>query len=372
MRRAESRKERLIDSLIRDPLRFDQKFSDLVAPANGLDFSDLRTAIRRIFDINENTLLAESNVNLTSLGGFNRRSNRRREKIFRKRIKRGLRLHQPNTLILAEGDSWFQFPVFITDVIDWLIKRKDYAIVSLAEAGDWLTNMIYDGKYVEQLSLLRPDIFLISGGGNDMVGSYRLASMVSKDLGVGQDGGQRKILNDRYPNHLHLRTGGKYLRKEFYAFILILKAQYWLLFRSIRSSTKFDKMRIITQGYANAIPSFSCSFDIRYPHKSFINWILKNGQWLKYPLFLAGIPDQDNESTDIHRKIVKTMIHELNAMFFELSQKFENVHHVDSRTEITRDDQWFDELHLKSSEFKKVAKNIEHLIDDWKGKQHTQ
>ena len=38
--------------------------------------------------------------------------------------------------------------------------------------------MLTGREYVEELSLLHPDVFLISGGGNDLVGSKRLAAIV--------------------------------------------------------------------------------------------------------------------------------------------------------------------------------------------------
>ena len=82
-------------------------------------------------------------------------------------------------MILAEGDSWFQFPICVKDIIDWLIKEDNFAVYCIAAGGDWIANIIYEEKYIEELSVHALDVFLMSGGGNDMVGGNKLAVMVS-------------------------------------------------------------------------------------------------------------------------------------------------------------------------------------------------
>lgn len=85
--------------------------------------------------------------------------------------------------IIAEGDSWMEYPVN-SDLIDWL--GKDFAILSLARAGDTWPNIIdedgeppkhySDGSLMGLLHTLRqPDpkpfqIVMLSVGGNDMIG----------------------------------------------------------------------------------------------------------------------------------------------------------------------------------------------------------
>src|SRR5262249_22611979 len=144
------------------------------------------------------------------------------------------------------------------------------------------------------------------------------------------------------------------------------KAQYWMLFRGIEQSGKFRGMQIITQGYADPFPSYSRSFSWRYPLKFLVNMMLDNGCWLKRPLMIKGIPDSENSVTGIHRMIVKTMIHELNRMFNQLAENFRQVTHIDSRPMFNKQNQWFDELHLRSNEFRKVAIQFEKAIDGFK------
>jgi hypothetical protein len=316
--------------------------------------------MRRLYDVNEHRLLEESNTNTGMMGFFNRWSTDRRNKRFNRKIRKGFRLRANHKVILAEGDSWFQFPIFVKDIIDWLLKRDDYAIYSIASGGDWLTNILYEGHYIEELSILVPDVFLISGCGNDLVGSNRLAIMVDPKHGLGQ----KKTAGDFQRSGFsiddpELTEGRRYITKEFYAFILIMKAQYWMMFTSIRKSDKFKSMRIITQGYANAIPSYARTFSWRYPLKFMINYLLGTGKWLKHPLLIKGIPDD----MDQHRKIVRTMICELNDMFLQVSKSFENVHHIDARPLVTVKKDWFDELHVKSHVFKRITRKFEEIID---------
>lgn len=359
-------KKELLDKILRNPLAFTHsEFQQLVSPQAGLEFSDLRNCTLRLYDLNEKTLLEQSNANTGILGRLNRVSSWWRTIWYLRRVKKGVRLRPNQKMILAEGDSWFQFPLFVSDIIDWLLKRNDYLIYSIAYGGDWLTNIIYEGKYVAELSIHQPDVFLISGGGNDMVGSNRMAVMVSANNGIGQTHDQKSFQLAGFDLDDDLTVGRKFISKEFYSFIWILKAHYWKMFEQIRNAPKLKDMQIITQGYANAIPSFSKKWSFRYPHKSLVNCILCTGKWLKRPLLMKGIPDAADGMKDIHAKIVKTMIHEVNNMFIELSNGFTNVYHIDSRQLVTEHNHWFDELHLRSHMYKRVAAAFEECIDGY-------
>ena len=133
---------------------------------------------RKIFDVNEGSILNRSESGKGVLGRLNRFSRLGRQRQYFKKINQGFRRHQGERIILAEGDSWFEFPVFVTDIIDWLTKNKNYAIFSFASAGDWLSNMINTKEYIENLPIHTPDVFLISGGGNDLVGENRITTMI--------------------------------------------------------------------------------------------------------------------------------------------------------------------------------------------------
>jgi hypothetical protein len=94
----------------------------------------------------------------------------RRQDAFRARLANG----DGRPVLVSEGDSWFQFPIFLDDVVDQLSNR--FNIWSVDAAGDTLQNMILDNA--EYMQALRQNAgtvkaFLLSGAGNDVVGEDR-------------------------------------------------------------------------------------------------------------------------------------------------------------------------------------------------------
>lgn len=354
-------KEDLINELLHKPLSFDRAMMvDLIA--NKLEFKDIRECIRRIYDLSESQLTETSNANTGMMGKLNRRSTAKRLKKFNSKIKK-LKEGDNCKVIYAEGDSWFQFPIFIKDIIDWLNDNRKYIIYSDAYGGDWITNIIYESQYVSALSVLHPGYFLISGGGNDMVGNNRLAIMVQKGYG------QPKYTNLGQITDPDLTIGQKemilsaqpHISKEFYAFLLTIKAQYILLFKQIYDPDSPQKNIIsITQGYDYAIPSYRKKFSLRYPMKFLVNRLLDTGCWLIRPLKIKGI----HEGT-LQKALVFTFIYEFNQIFVDLATTwgFDNVYHIDCRGLASGEDDWYDELHYKRHVYRKVAKAYTRIID---------
>src|SRR5690606_29256958 len=75
-------------------------------------------------------------------------------------------------VLVSEGDSWFQFPFLIEDVIDQL--DPDFLIWSLDAAGDTSDNMVNrHPEYMQGLNKQKANNvagFLFSGAGNDVIG----------------------------------------------------------------------------------------------------------------------------------------------------------------------------------------------------------
>src|SRR5262249_26894082 len=98
---------------------------------------------------------------------------RRRQEIYRQRIADGWK----GLRFVSEGDSWFQYPVVLRDIIDWL--SDDYAILDFAAAGDTLANMKRGiPNIVDTLKREKSHGFLLSGGGNDFLDDGRLKLML--------------------------------------------------------------------------------------------------------------------------------------------------------------------------------------------------
>jgi hypothetical protein len=355
-------KDGLINQLLHRPLDFKNEMLDELI-GKGLNFSDIRECTRRIYDLSESQLTETSNANTGMAGKLNRLSTSKRKKVFDRKLKK-LKEAEDYRIIYAEGDSWFQFPVFIRDIIDWLNKKEKYIIYSDAYGGDWITNIIYESQYVSALSVLRPGFFLISGGGNDLVGNNRLAIMVSKDYNDPKYSEPAQIVDQSLSQEYKemIMMAQNHIRKEFYSFLLIIKAQYLLLFRQLYSSGSTQKDIIsITQGYDYAIPGDKFNWSFRYPLQPLVNKALDNGGWLLRPLKIRGIFNED-----LQRALVMTFIYEFNQIFTSLATEygFKNVYHIDCRGLAKSEKEWYDELHYKSHIFKKVAKAYEYVIDN--------
>lgn len=105
--------------------------------------------------------------------------------ISKKRLKS--KTYPKELIIVAEGDSWFDYPLK-KDIIDYLIE-KGYGIKKFSKAGDSLENMVYGSEYKKEgdrvthlgpislqktlnaIKKYKPNFVLFSGGGNDIVGS---------------------------------------------------------------------------------------------------------------------------------------------------------------------------------------------------------
>lgn len=363
----------LIEELIQNPLSFpDDKFQQII---DNKHFTNRHLAyiFRKIYDLNEGSILNKSNAASGLLGFLNTRSRNKRNKKFFKKIKKGFRCESSNKVILAEGDSWFEYPLFIREIVDNLIKLRssDYAVYSLAFGGDWLANMIYENQYIEELQLLSPDAFLISGGGNDLAGGKRIAKMVEKPSDKREDNLEfYACRHDQISNHdtnskvnfdkEKFTIGVEYLNKEFYGLLNAFKLQYKLLFQNLRINTsKFKNLKIITQGYDYPIPSYKLGFGLNplKMHKPITNYFFKNGHWLKLPLQIKGIKEQE-----VQNAILYAMIFEFNEMMIDVISDYENIHHIDCRG-LNTEASWYNELHPESYIFKRIAKAYQMCLD---------
>ncbi len=247
------------------------------------------------------------NKSALMLNMFNSISRLRRHKMFHDKIADG---SYQGPIIVSEGDSWFQYPVKLEDVIDDLMQ--DYAVWSLDAAGDTLDNMIAEGEYLKAVYEFNPDIFLISAGGNDMVGGGSLANHL-------------RDFDPQLPPAGHL--------KESYSVVIERAMQgYDKIFRSLEPFN----VQIICHGYDYAIPA--------------------NGRWMGDPMNSRGIVD-----AALQRAIAKAMVDNFNTHMLMLTKGFSNVTFLDNRGVVT-DSRWFDELHPINAGFMDVAARFKSAI----------
>jgi len=136
--------------------------------------------------------------------------------------------------------------------------------------------------------------------------------------------------------------------------------QYYFLIEGIltggvkEGAPKFPGIRIVTQGYDFAIPSYDKEWGLK-PWRWYIPFIrsfLGHGGWLKTPLQMRGI-----NNAEVQKKVVYAMIYLFNEMMIEMGTIFEKdekikgrVFHVDSRGSLGENG-WTDELHPKPEHF---------------------
>jgi hypothetical protein len=339
--------EALVDQLMNDPVSFKLRNGLGLLIDQGIEFGHLRGLIRRIYDLNESQLYDISNANSGTLGKLNKKDTEARMKLYTRKVNKQ-KPEKTYYRIYAEGDSWFQFPRFIKDVIDWLNDRDDFLIISDAYGGDWITNILYEEQYVTGLTTYTPEFFLISGGGNDLVGNHRLGVMVDKNSNYdtvkykSAEDIKSEVLSDAQKSMI--LNAQRHLNKEFYALIAVFELQYTLLFNKLyKSNNKHQNIISITQGYDYPIPDNNRRFSVRTPLQPLVNAFLDNGNWLYTPIMF-------------------TMIYEFNEMLASFAHKYDKVYHVDNRGLARDKNDWFDELHYKSHIYRSVADTYDQII----------
>lgn len=354
--------------------------SELASLRMYINEEDLSYIIEKIYDLNEVQVIKFATIDRL-VSKVDLIKNAQRNSKFYAKIKKGFR-NGVNKIILAEGDSWFNYPIILSDVIDWVSMQDNLAVYSLASGGDWLFNMLNARKYVEEFSVVHPDFFVISGGGNDLLGSNRLAAILepsgrSRELSKSEWSGQllknvqlRKVI----PLDLkRFNEGVKYLSKDFFALLMFFNLQYYFLIKGILTDGKgnmklgkFAGTKIITQGYDYAVPNDKIAFGVN-PLRWYIPFIrsfLGHGSWLKTPLLLRGITNQSVQSN-----IIYAMIYLFNEMMIETGEEFSkipglemSVFHIDARGAVG-DHGWTDELHPKPEHFKRIAQTFTDCIN---------
>ncbi|MEO1516633.1 MAG: SGNH/GDSL hydrolase family protein [Bacteroidota bacterium] len=246
------------------------------------------------------------------LGTLNKRSRRKRQKKYLKKIKKrsfsGIK-------IVSEGDSWFQYPIFLKDIIDHLSKKSDYAICSLGYGGDWISNIFRQMEYLRAIRREKPELFLISGGGNDLLAEGNLQRYL------------RKYREDRPVE--------EYLRPDFEVDLTYITQTFDRMFASL--SNEFKDLQMICHGYDYVIP--------------------KSDKWLGKPMEAMGIEDKR-----LKRAIAQQLIDRFNEALSEVAGRYERVHFMDFRGSLRSSRSWKDELHPRNPGFRRLAKKMDRKI----------
>ncbi|MDW9414240.1 peptidase C14, caspase catalytic subunit p20 [Sinorhizobium meliloti] len=236
----------------------------------------------------------------------------RRQAAFHNRIGSG---DYKGPVIVSEGDSWFQYPFRLMDVIDQLMKH--YAVFSLDAAGDTLSNMLKQTEYMDAIENTGASIFLFSGGGNDVVAGGNLAAhLFDFDPALPPEG---------------------HLRPSFETMLDDAIGMYGKLVRQV--ATAFPKVQILCHGYDYTIPA--------------------KGRWLGKPMETRGIKDPA-----VQRAIARVMIDRFNERLSLLQSSSARLNYIDCRNTVSATE-WFDELHPMDMGYSKVAQKFAALIQQF-------
>lgn len=240
---------------------------------------------------------------------------------IRKRMYK--RLKSTNRLrIVAEGDSWFQYPLILKDILDHLYKY--YAIRSFAEAGDTLENYLKKSEYIKGVMEEKPKFFLVSGGGNDMLGE------------------QFQYYLNEYDE---VKTGQieDCLNRDFYDKIEELRKWYETMFDGL---LKLDpSLKILTHSYDYIIPIDT-------------NEKPKKKSWLGVYMIQKKIAPQS-----LREKLIVFIVDRFNEMLQSVVKKYPGkVFYIDVRGVVPRNG-WHDEIHPTNKEYEKIANEFRKVIE---------
>jgi len=262
-------------------------------------------------------------------------SRSRRQRRFRLALKAG----DMRPVLVSEGDSWFQFPFLIEDVIDHL--GVDYLIWSMDAAGDTAENMLgMSSEYMEGLRMWKDQpvrAFLLSAAGNDVIGADLAGVSVLSRLLRDHQAGQ--------PARWHI------VEAMLASVLGDLESHYRETIAKVRAEPGLADLPILVHGYDDALPS-GFPGDRRNPIYA------DRDQWLGAPLRAHGI-----EETELREAIVRELIDELYVMLQRVAGNPDQtkVYVVDARGSIDRD-QWNDEIHGTDDGFAAVASRFHDVL----------
>ena len=238
--------------------------------------------------------------------------------------------------VISEGDSWFDYKIS-ADLIDCLKRYHGYQIKNYATPGDTLENMIYGTEtnrqyerstpqikvVLKRVKKEQPNVFLFSGAGNDIAGNQFGSFLYHAESGLGT------LKQDFAINTIKVEF------RKFYQHLIekILQIS--------------PETHIFTHGYGYARPTGKGAGILGM---QFV------GPWLLPALGRKGIDPQKEG-----KEVVEVLIDLFNEMLGELDNEVPNFHYVDLRPFIN-DDDWRDEMHLKSSAFRLASDQIDLAI----------
>jgi lysophospholipase L1-like esterase len=251
---------------------------------------------------------------------------------------RALAVPPPTGLLVAEGDSWFDYPLH--DVLTMLEDEHGFDVESVAHKGDTVEDMAYSGGQFDDFARLLekvlrqgrvPDAILLSGGGNDIAGD-EFAMLLNHAAS-----GLPPINDDVVRGVIDVRT------RNAYAFLISGLGE-------IATRLLKRPIPVIVHGYDYPVPD----------GRGFLGGFgFLPGPWLQ-----PGFQRKGFGNIDANTAVIGKLIDTFNAMLRQLARSdgFEHVRYVDLRGTLSRaagyKRDWANELHPTKSGFSSVADKI--------------
>ena len=247
-----------------------------------------------------------------SVKSLNDRANRKRLAAYEAKIRDGWK----GLKLLAEGNSWFLYPILLKDIVDNL--SSDHAVYSVAAAGDTLENMLRGTAQLEaKIKEHQFNGMLLSAGGNDIAGDLLRSYLTI--------------------NKLPPKPASNYLNDQFDAFISRTREKLDGLFGGLTS--RFPDLKIFCHGY-----------DWPFPRKM--------GLWLEPAMVAQGVPEA------VQPAVLKFMIDRYYEMLGSLAETYrDRVFVADCRGSVGAIMEWFDELHPFNPGYTRAADRFRVAIN---------
>ncbi len=240
----------------------------------------------------------------------NKVSRRKRNKKYAESVLR----HPQRLRVVTEGDSWFQYPHRLEDIIDNLLNW--YSVYSVGAAGDTLANMLRENEVGDAIESVNPGAVLLSGGGNDLFGELEHCL---NDYTPGNDPG--RLLNDRFAKNVDDVT-----------------RQYEAFLRQIRR--RHPGVQILIHGYDAPVPS------------------LKRGKWLWEKLEDRKVKDPKGKDL-LAAHLVSVFYGRLEGLLGQMNDPMITL--IDLRGSVGSH-QWYDEIHPTDEGFQQCALRFQEKL----------
>ena len=244
--------------------------------------------------------------------------------------------------LIAEGDSWFNYPKW--DILKILEDEFCYEIESVAHHGDLVEEMAYNPNQLDGLirrfeKMIKagkiPRAILLSGGGNDIAGSE--FAVLLNHASSAKPGFNSSVVEGIVGERIQM------------AYLAIISAVSRISIDQIGK-----KIPIVLHGYDYPVPDGRGFWG---------GWWFLPGPWLE-----PGFRVKGYEGLQYRKDLIHSLIDRFNQMLKDLPEMagMDHVHLLDLRKSLKTDpnykDWWDNELHPTEKGFRKIARIFDDLL----------